>query len=99
MKKALLAVALLVVGVAFACSLQAATVQEVLKDSIPLGQEVCAVPTEKHGVMVLACTKGLRADGADIYLVFEDPQTPLAVYEVVNGGVPKLIWHRDWKGA
>lgn len=98
MKKGLLAIAVIVVGVMFACSLEAKTLEEVLKDATPVDHGTCNVPTEKHGVMAMACTKGVRTDGATIYLILDGGQ-PIAVYEQIGDGVPKLIWASNWQGA
>jgi hypothetical protein len=77
---------------------KAATLEDALKDSVPVDKGTCNVPTQKHGLMAMECVKGLRADGATIYLILDNGQ-PIGVYEQIGDGAPKLIWAANWKEA
>jgi len=95
--KAILAVALMVVGVLFSCSLQAATLEQVLANSAPVDRGTCNVSVEKYGMMLVECVKGLRTDGATIYAIVMDGEI-VAVFEQVSKDVaPKQIWNKQWQ--
>lgn len=96
--KAFLVGLLITVGIMFSCSMsEAATLESVLENSVPMGKGVCHVSTPKDGMMSLECVRGLRTDGAILYCIVYGGEI-VAVYEQMKADdVPKMIWNKEWK--
>lgn len=89
---------LIAAGIMFSCSMTySVTLEDVLKDTVPITKGICNVDVPKHGKMALECVKGIRpVNAAVIYAIIQDGEI-IQVYEQVGQTEPKIIWDKTWK--